>query len=665
MVTRVAPVDPEHTDEPDWLSAGQLQLDDERTATVAFNRFGDGRLSLTLDGPVTVADLAAVELAAELLPHLTLGDLADPDAFRERHCRAFDLPRPLPRRRFNQVSELRLVAPAGGEAVPRHAGPFGLPVTLLHPPDPDPDPDTLLGVPGGPAAGDRVLAVAEVAGSAVGRGLGAIERGLVRVTRLDVDVLCALGLALAVAGFVGAFTWQTWANHERFGTYGFDLGIFDQGTWLLSQVQNPFVTIRGLNLFGDHASYILLLVAPLYRLWADPRLLLLLQVVALAVPAVVVYRLATWRLGHPGYGLALAVAYLAYPAMQWAVTWQFHPETLAAALLALAVLAAEEQRPRLMAVLLGVALLAKEDIGLIVAAYGVLLWVTGRGRWGRWVLAGGFGWFLLATFVLMPIVNGQGDPHLELKYGIEGSGPVAVLLALPELIGRMVVTAFSNEGVVYLALIFLPLALLPLLSWKALIPVAPPLLLNLAANVPYQHQINYHYVATSAPFLAIAAVGGLAVVAARRRALAAPAAVFLVVVALAMDFWFGPAIWSSRPGLGPAPAQTQARLEALATIPDDAAVSAQFNLVTHLAHRRLAYEFPNPFRAATWGLPGSEPDPADAERVQWLLVEPANINDDDKATLRELRASGDWNAVFERDGVLVLQRKAAGAGSVP
>jgi hypothetical protein len=58
------------------------------------------------------------------------------------------------------------------------------------------------------------------------------------------------------------------------------LGIFDQGVWLLSPLKDPFVTIRGLPLFGDHASYILVLVAPLYWLWPDPRLLL--QAVGLA-----------------------------------------------------------------------------------------------------------------------------------------------------------------------------------------------------------------------------------------------------------------------------------------------------------------------------------------------------------------------------------------------
>jgi len=58
------------------------------------------------------------------------------------------------------------------------------------------------------------------------------------------------------------------------------LGIFDQGVWLRSRLKDPFVTIRGLPLFGDHASSILVLVAPLYWLWPDPRLLLRLQLSA-------------------------------------------------------------------------------------------------------------------------------------------------------------------------------------------------------------------------------------------------------------------------------------------------------------------------------------------------------------------------------------------------
>jgi hypothetical protein len=136
---------------------------------------------------------------------------------------------------------------------------------------------------------------------------------------------------------------------------------------LLSRFRDPFVTIRGLSLFGDHTSYILVLVAPLYWVWADPRLLLLLQVVGLAIPAVSLYLIGTRRLHSPLAGLAVAAAYLAYPAVQWAAVWSFHPETLAAGFLGLAALAADRQRWRQMAAWLALALLCKEDVGLVVA----------------------------------------------------------------------------------------------------------------------------------------------------------------------------------------------------------------------------------------------------------------------------------------------------------
>jgi hypothetical protein len=48
---------------------------------------------------------------------------------------------------------------------------------------------------------------------------------------------------------------MNWLTHARSGTFGFDLGIFDQGVWLLSRFRDSFVTIRGLPLFGDHTSW--------------------------------------------------------------------------------------------------------------------------------------------------------------------------------------------------------------------------------------------------------------------------------------------------------------------------------------------------------------------------------------------------------------------------
>jgi uncharacterized membrane protein len=620
----------------EWLPAADLRLDDERAATISFDRHGRCRLTLALDRPAGDADVAALEEAADALPQLHLLDLDGVHDYPRRHAEVFGLPVPLAVDAFNRAAEVELLAPPGGRRPPARLGRYGLPVRDGRP----------AAVPAPPAPGD----------TAVERVLVDLGRRLVAATRIPGPTLCHAALGLAVAVFVVAFTRATWTMHARFGTYGFDLGIYDQGTWLLSRPRAPFVTIRGLDLLGQHASYILVLVAPLYRIWADPRLLLLLQVLFLAVPAVVVYRLGARHLGHPVAGLAVAIAYLAYPGVQWAITWQFHPEAIAAGLLALAVLAADRRDHRAMAVLLALAALCGEEVGLVVAGFGVLLVVGGRRAVGWRTAGAGLAWFLLATYVLIPAAGGRQTLLFETGYGITGSGPRALLAGLPTMAGHALQTGLANDGLAYLLLVFVPLLGLPLLAPRWLWPVAPPLLLNLAAVQPEHHQIRFHYLATAAPLLAAGAVAGLAAVRRRRRRLLAPLLVLLVLVAGFMDWRFGPAPWSREPVAIPAGATDAARRQALALVDPDAPVSAQYNLVPHLAHRPKVYEFPNPFRAVNWGVTGDTHPPAAAEAVRFVVVQRDLLGEEDRKLLDRLQADPAWRTRLDRDNVVVLER---------
>ena len=642
-----------------WLPAGDLVLDGGQVATVSFDRDGRCRLLLALDRPAEVEDVAALEEAADALPYLRLNDLEGGAGYPARHAEVFALPEPLPSFAFNSSARVELVARPGGRRLPTRLGTFGLAATttLIGASSPEKlerfAPEARAGDE--PAEVEEAPAVAPpeaVAPGAVGARLAA--------TGLPGATLGLIALGLAFAVFVGVFVAQTWALHRHFGTYGFDVGIYDQGTWLLSRLRAPFVTVRGLNLFGEHASYILILVAPLYRLWADPRLLLLLQAIALALPAWVVYRLGTRHLGNPAAGLAVAIAYLAFPAMQWALTWQFHPETLAAGFLALAALAADGRRTRLMAVWLGLALLCREDVGLVVAGFGGLLMLTGQRTVGRRVLIAGLIWWVLATFLFIPWANGRQTNLFEINYGITGVGPIALLKALPSMLGRALATALSNQGLGYLLLVLVPLLGLPLLAPKALLPVAPALFLNLAAIPPEQHQIRYQYLATSAPFLAIAAVAGLQVVASRRRALLAPLLIALVVASLVMDQRFGPAPWSHDKIVATASPGDQARRRALAMIPADAPVSAQFNLVPHLSHRVKIFEFPNPFKATNWGLSGDVHAASDQQELRYVVVDRSLLDKDQKTLLKDLQASPDWATKLDSDNVVLLERRGTG-----
>jgi uncharacterized membrane protein len=57
-------------------------------------------------------------------------------------------------------------------------------------------------------------------------------------------------------GFIGSYVvlmlLLCFRLYNYFALFAYDLGIYDQGTWLLSRGQSPFVTVRGMPLFADH-----------------------------------------------------------------------------------------------------------------------------------------------------------------------------------------------------------------------------------------------------------------------------------------------------------------------------------------------------------------------------------------------------------------------------
>jgi uncharacterized membrane protein len=75
-----------------------------------------------------------------------------------------------------------------------------------------------------------------------------------------------LPVLVLIVAYAVRFSLLSVQVQDGYGTPGYDMGIFDQGVWLLSRFHAPFVTVMGRDLFGDHTSFILLLAVPLY--WA-------------------------------------------------------------------------------------------------------------------------------------------------------------------------------------------------------------------------------------------------------------------------------------------------------------------------------------------------------------------------------------------------------------
>ena len=251
-------------------------------------------------------------------------------------------------------------------------------------------------------------------------------------------VLSHLPVAALIVGYIARFSDLSLRMYNGYGEPAFDLGIFDQGLWLLSRFHAPFVTIMGRNLFGDHASFILLPVVPLYWLFPEPQALLVLQTCVLAAGAVPVYLLARNRLHNTTLATMLAAAYLLNPALQQGNMEQFHPEAFLVLSIAVAIYAALERKPGLLAAAVVASLLVKEDTALLIVPLGIWVLLRRNRRWGARIIIAGVAWALFTYGVVIATVLGTTSFYADrIPFGGLG-GFISTLFGHPERMWRYV-----------------------------------------------------------------------------------------------------------------------------------------------------------------------------------------------------------------------------------
>jgi hypothetical protein len=351
-----------------------------------------------------------------------------------------------------------------------------------------------------------------------------------------------------------------------------------------------------MHLFGDHATFVHVLLVPLEDLLGPllgPHLLPFVQTIALAASGLMLFRLARGGLSPPPARLVLA-AYLLYPALQHTWLEYYEPINLAVPCLIGAYAAIREGRDGRAAVWSLLALVTVESVALSVAALGVFAAARGRRRLGALLALGAAAYVALLLGAVFPALQPGGYVYGERLYGDFASdlpGAIRHLSRPDHLLGRLVTPA--NEA--YLAGLLVPVAFLPLLAPGVLL-LAVQLPLNMVSSWPYAREIRYHYVAPVIPFVFLALVRALERrTAARGRAIAVAA---LGAGVLAGQVWFASAWLYPRPGQRwwrglAADAEERREVSALlARIPADAAVSAHYRFLPHLARRSRLYMFP-------------------------------------------------------------------------
>lgn len=305
------------------------------------------------------------------------------------------------------------------------------------------------------------------------------------------------------------FFCSSW-RHAIFQSNAFDLGIFDNGIYLISQGEKPFVTFRGIHILGDHAAWILYPIALLYKLYPDVHWLFAVQAIALSVGAIPTQWLALQAGLKPTQANLMAIVYLLYPLIFNVNLFDFHPEVIALPLLLVAVYQARAKQVLWFSLTVLVILGCKAVLSLTVAAMGVWLFLfENRRRCGAIAIILGLTWFIIATGIIIPHFSG-GQPEAVARYGQLGNSVTEIaknLFLKPRLVARQLFTLANLE---YLLLLILPL--LWGLSPRHLTPIIgglPILALNLLSSSLQQKNLTQHYSLPILPFLLLAVISSL------------------------------------------------------------------------------------------------------------------------------------------------------------
>ena len=292
-------------------------------------------------------------------------------------------------------------------------------------------------------------------------------------------------------------------RHLLFQSTAFEMGIYDQVTYLISQGLPPVSSFLEVHHLGNHAAWAIYPVAFFYKIYPSVYWLLLIQAICLAIGTLPTWSLARYSGLNKQQAFAIVMVYLLYPVVFNLNLFDFHPEVMALPAILGAILAAKLDKTLWFCVAIIWILGCKDALSLSVAAMGFWLYFYEKKRvCGAIALFAGASWFIIATQILIPYFKDGLPPGGVGRYGYLGYSIPEILLNLflrPELVfGRLI----SLKTLEYLLLLNLPI-----IWWLApkyltpLIAASPVLVLNILSDIDAQRDLIHQYSLPIFPFL--------------------------------------------------------------------------------------------------------------------------------------------------------------------
>ena len=414
-------------------------------------------------------------------------------------------------------------------------------------------------------------------------------------------------LFVGITTFTLLISLLCFAKYARLGYNAIDLGYFNQVFWNTVRGRPFFQTIHPHLSLGDHAEFAILLLAPFYALFQDPRTLLFLQALALALGAWPVYLLARDRfarstsLSGRAAPLLFGFAWLANPILHNIAFFEFHILPFALTPLLFALLAYRREQKKSFLLWITLALLCREDVALVVMAIAFLAWLEKKSLWWKIVpFTFGATWFVGVMKMIGHFAPGNAYKFNVYYQWLGNSLPQVFIGATkhPMLVLHHITTIPNLEMILgfLMPYFFLPL-LAPLTLVLALGPLAQVLL---GAPGGSELVLDMHYATLFIPALTLATIDGFArfpnflrkhskIITEKE---SEAAAILGIIIAMVYGSFF----------LGPLPSalarmiipgekilQAQQAEALLSKIPKNAAVAASYSLMPILSSREHFY----------------------------------------------------------------------------
>jgi len=454
------------------------------------------------------------------------------------------------------------------------------------------------------------------------------------------------------------FSIYTVTRHRAFMTQSFDLSVYVQMLW--NSLNGDFfrVTIQPgrLNYLQHHFAPSMFLFIPVYGIRKSPEILLVTQSIVLASGAWPIYKVASKGQLNQWRGVAFALVYLLYPALQAANLYDFHEVTIAAPLLAWTWYFAGIQMWPAFWLTTVLALGFREEAVIITLGMGlVLACKQNTRRIGFGLVSLSLLWLsvLFAVSFFQSKFNMNAALYFQERFGL-GSNPLDAIKNILADPNEILQRVFSAEKMFYLLNLFAPVGFLLLFSWESLFLVLPYVGLNLIGSYPLlisPTQAQYNVLVV--PMILITAeIGSTRLSRFFSKHSKLPNREWITILCfyillLSFGYHFRLAHLPYSPYFKwPQITERHQLANRIASeIPVDASLSVQDNLAPHASQRRDLYIFP-------------ETNQAQYIYLDLWVIEDLRKNGvmDLTAQVEAVSSAGSYETVFNQDGLLLLRR---------